>query len=158
MADWPVLAQILPLKTDAGTGALEQMVLAEFCKDHFADHLSRLRTRLKAKCDTMTDALEEHFGTAAEITVPLGGIFIWVTLPEDVDTKRLEIAALKEGISINPGAEWTVDGAENRRRMRLCFGHPEETEICDGIMRLATICHREFGVPKRIANTDLSSG
>ncbi len=154
MADWPVLAQILPLKTDAGTGALEQMVLAEFCKDHFADHLTTLRARLKSKCDVAIQAFEEHFGTAAEFTAPLGGIFIWVTLPEGVDTKQLELAALKEGIAINPGAEWTVDGPENRRRMRLCFGHPEESEIREGIARLASVCHREFGVPSHISNVE----
>ncbi|WP_146348479.1 aminotransferase-like domain-containing protein [Phaeobacter marinintestinus] len=156
MADWPVLAQILPLKTDAGTGALDQMVLAEFCKDQFPDHIARLRARLKSKCDMTIQALEEHFGTAAEFTAPLGGIFIWVTLPEGVDTKRLEVAALKEGIAINPGAEWTVDGSNNRRRMRLCFGNPEESEIRGGIARLAEICHREFGVPERISNIEQS--
>lgn len=153
MADWPVLAQILPLKTDAGTGALDQMVLAEFCKDHFADHVTRLRGRLKDKCNTMIEALKEGFGTAAEFTAPLGGIFIWVTLPDDVDTTLLATAAATEGVAINPGAEWTVDGPDNRRRMRLCFGHPEEADIREGIARLATICHREFGVPERISNT-----
>lgn len=156
MADWPVLAQILPLKTDAGTGALEQMVLAEFCKDHFADHLTTLRARLREKCDATIAALEENFGTAATFTAPLGGIFIWVTLPENVDTKQLERAALKEGIAINPGAEWTVEGRENRHRMRLCFGHPEMAEIREGIARLASVCHREFGAPKRISNIEQS--
>lgn len=153
MADWPVLAQLLPLKTDAGTGALDQMVLAEFCKDHFADHVMRLRSRLKDKCDVTIQALEENFGTAAEFTVPLGGIFIWVTLPASVDTTELAAAAAKEGIAINPGEEWTVDGSENRKRMRLCFGHPDEAEIREGIARLAAICHREFGVPERISNS-----
>ena len=153
MADWPVLAQILPLKTDAGTGALDQMVLAEFCKEHFADHVTHLRARLKAKCDTTMRALEENFGTTAEFTEPLGGIFIWVTLPDQVNTTQLAAAALKEGIAINPGAEWTVDGSDNRSRMRLCFGHPGEAEISKGVARLAAICHREFGVPKRISNS-----
>ena len=152
MADWPVLAQILPLKTDAGTGALDQMVLAEFCKDHFADHLVTLRARLKAKCDTTVQALEENFGTAAEFTAPLGGIFIWVTLPDAVNTTQLATAAAKEGIAINPGAEWTVDGPKNVNRMRLCFGNPEADQIREGIARLAVICHREFGVPERISN------
>lgn len=153
MADWPVLAQILPLKTDAGTGALEQMVLAEFCKDHFGDHVLGLRKTLQAKCATTMRALEENFGTAAEFTAPLGGIFIWVTLPDAVDTSKLAIAAAKEGIAINPGAEWTVDGADNKTRLRLCFGHPEESTIREGIAKLAAICLREFGVPERISNT-----
>jgi len=153
MADWPVLAQLLPLKTDAGTGALDQMVLAEFCKDHFADHVTLLRARLKAKCDTMIQALEEHFGTSAEIAAPLGGIFVWITLPEGVNTTQLAATAGEEGIAINPGAEWTVDGGVNRNRMRLCFGNPEEPEIREGIARLAAICHRKFGVPTYISNT-----
>lgn len=130
------------------------MVLAEFCKEHFTDHITRLRALLKAKCDATVEALEEHFGTAADFTAPQGGIFIWVTLPEGVDTKHLETEALKEGIAINPGAEWTVDGAQNRRRMRLCFGNPEEADIREGIARLAAVCRREFGVPARISNID----
>jgi 2-aminoadipate transaminase len=154
MADWPILSQILPLKTDAGTGALDQMVLAEFCKEHFADHVTRLRALLKKKCDVTIKAIEEYFGTTAECTAPQGGIFIWVTLSDVIDTKKLEIAALKEGIAINPGAEWTVDGAQNRRRMRLCFGNPNETQIREGISRLAAVCHREFGVPGRISNVE----
>lgn len=152
MADWPILAQLLPLKTDAGTGGLDQMILAEFCKDHFADHITRLRSLLKTKCDVTIEALQEHFGTAADFTAPLGGIFIWVTLPDNVDTKRLEMEALKAGIAINPGAEWSVDGAQNRHRMRLCFGNPDGDTIRDGIARLAAICHREFGVPAHISN------
>ncbi len=153
MADWPVLSQMLPLKTDGGTGALDQMVLAEFCKDQFASHVMQLRARLEAKCDTMIQALEENFGTAAEFTVPLGGIFIWIKLPDSVDTTQLAAAALKEGVAINPGAEWTVNGPDNRSRMRLCFGHPHTPEIREGIARLAAICHREFGVPERISNS-----
>ena len=154
MADWPILSQILPLKTDAGTGALDQMVLAEFCKNHFTDHVTRLRRLLKRKCDVTIQALEEHFGTTAEFMAPLGGIFIWITLPDIVDTKQLEIAALKEGVAINPGEEWTVDGTKNRCRMRLCFGNPDETLIREGIARLAVVCHQEFGVPSQISNIE----
>ncbi|MEP4198735.1 MAG: PLP-dependent aminotransferase family protein [Aliishimia sp.] len=153
MADWPVLAQLLPLKTDAGTGALDQMILGEFCKDHFAGHVTQLCATLKAKCEVTMQALAENFGTAAEFTPPLGGIFIWITLPDCVDTSKLAAAAIKEGIAINPGAEWTVDGDNNRQRMRLCFGHPDEATIREGIAQLAAICHRDFGVPARISNT-----
>lgn len=153
MADWPVLAQILPLKTDAGTGALDQMILAEFCRDHFDAHVTKLRQTLHDKCDVIMAALDKNFGAAAEYDAPLGGIFIWVTLPPEVDTSKLAVAAQKQGIALNPGAEWTVDGAANRHRLRLCFGHPEETAIRDGVARLAQVCHAEFGVPRHIANT-----
>ena len=68
--------------------------------------------------------------------------------------KQLEIAALKEGVAINPGEEWTVDGTKNRCRMRLCFGNPDETLIREGIARLAVVCHQEFGVPSQISNIE----
>ena len=102
------------------------------------------------------DISEKVDSILGEKGIFLGGIFIWVTLPENVDTKQLERAALKAGIAINPGAEWTVNGPENKRRMQLCFGHPAMAEIREGITRLASICHHEFGVPKRISNIEQS--
>lgn len=155
VADWPVIAQILPLKTDAGSGALEQLVLANFCENHFHEHIEDLIRLLHGKCETIVEALEEHFGSAAEFEPPKGGIFIWITLPPEVDTSKLAVAAQKHEIAINPGADWTVDGPSNRHRMRLCFGHPDADTIREGVAKLAQICHEEFGVPKRSGNIAL---
>src|SRR5207244_11808 len=47
VAGWDVLSRMLALKTDAGSGALEQMVLAEFCAPHFAEHVPRLTRGLR---------------------------------------------------------------------------------------------------------------
>ena len=152
VADWPVLAQILPIKTDAGSGALEQMVLAEFCREHFDTHVVQLRRVLKQKCDTMIAALNENFGSSAEFTAPLGGIFIWITLPDTVDCSTLAAEAANHGVAINPGAEWTVNGDANRNRMRLCFGHPDQDTIKEGVARLAQICSDRFGVPRQVGN------
>ena len=154
VADWPVLSRMLPMKTDAGTGALEQMVLAEYCAAHFDDHVAALRTVLKEKCDAMVEALSAEFGASASFAAPAGGIFIWVTLPEEVDTWRLFEAAQAEGVAINPGIEWTVERALGRNRLRLCFGHPTTQVIREGVALLAGICHREFGVPVRGANRE----
>jgi 2-aminoadipate transaminase len=67
---------MLALKTDAGSGALEQMVLAEYCAPHFEAHVPRLRRGLRAKLDTLMEALNEQFGTTAEFEEPKGGIFL----------------------------------------------------------------------------------
>lgn len=152
VADRPVLSQILPLKTDAGTGALEQLVLAEFCPQHFAGHVEELTQVLRHKCQVMVTALQEHFGASAEFVAPRGGIFIWIALPEGVDTTVLAEAANEHGVALNPGADWTVDGESNRHRLRLCFGHPDELTIREGVARLAEICHGRFGVPERGSN------
>jgi len=152
VASWPVMSRILPLKTDSGTGAIDQMVLAEYCEAHFDDHVVALRKTLKRKLGVLTEAVSANFGTAAEFDVPDGGIFLWIKLPDTVDTLKLFQAASKEGVSINPGAEWSVDAAHGRSRLRLCFANPTEQTIRDGVAKLAEICNREFGVPTRIAN------
>jgi 2-aminoadipate transaminase len=152
VARWEVLSRILSLKTDAGSGALEQMVLGEFCPAHFEAHVPKLRAGLRAKLVTLMEALAERFGTAAEFDDPPGGIYLWVKLPDSVDTQRLAQAALAEGIAINPGPEWTTDKAHGRSRMRLCFANPSHETIREGVAALAEVCAREFGVPARIAN------
>jgi 2-aminoadipate transaminase len=154
VADWPVLSRLLPLKTDGGCGALEQMALAEYCPAHYQGHVAALRQTLKGKCETMAAALAEQFGATAEFETPKGGIYIWVTLPEAVDTDRLAQVAGAQGVAINPGSEWSADADSGRRRLRVCFAHPSHQEIRDGIARLAEICHAEFGVPLRGANLE----
>lgn len=144
VADWPILSRMLAMKTDAGTGALEQMVLSAFAPAHFDSHVNTLRKALKAKRDAMVSALSAHFGPAARFNVPRGGIFIWVTLPDAVDTSRLAEVALAEGVAINPGAEWSADPRSGRHSIRLCFGHPSIDTIRQGVERLARICQREF--------------
>jgi 2-aminoadipate transaminase len=152
VAGWEVLSRLLTLKTDAGSGALEQMALAEFCAPHFATHVPRLTRGLRAKLETLMDALKEQFGTAAEFDDPRGGIFLWVKLPDGVDALKLYPAALAAGVALNPGPEWSTDAVHARSRIRLCFASPSHAQIRDGIARLAEVCHREFGVPVRIAN------
>lgn len=152
VAPWPVMGHILALKTDAGSGALEQMTLAEYLPKHFDAHVAKLRPMLRDKAETLTAALDEHFGAAAQYDPPIAGIYLWVTLPETVNTDRLFVAALKHGVEINPGSQWTVDGPANTHRMRLCFGHPSKETIKDGIAKLAQICFEEFGVPLRSGN------
>ncbi len=157
VAPWAMLSRLLPLKTDAGSGGLEQMMLAEYCEAHFAEHVPRLRQRFRAKLDTLVGALNEQFGTAAEFDYPPGGIFLWVKLPDNVDTMKLREAALAAGVVINPGPEWSIDKAYSKSRLRLCFASPTHEEIREGIAVLAEVCRKEFGVPARSANIERSA-
>ncbi len=148
VAPWGLMSRILPLKTDAGSGALEQMVLAEFCTKQFTKHVPLLRRGLRAKLETMMESLTEHFGSAAQFDDPKGGIFLWVKLPDNVDTLKLYPLALAAGVAINPGPEWSVNKAYGRSRLRLCFASPTHEEINQGVAALAEVCRREFGVPR----------
>jgi 2-aminoadipate transaminase len=154
VAPWAIMSHILALKTDAGSGGLEQMMLAEYCEAHFTDHVPELRKRFQAKLDTLVSALNEQFGTSAEFDYPPGGIFLWVKLPDNVDAMKLRDAALDAGVVINPGPEWSVNKAHSKSRIRLCFASPTHDEIKEGIAVLAEVCRKEFGVPTRSANVE----
>jgi 2-aminoadipate transaminase len=154
VAPWTMLSRMLALKTDAGSGALEQMVLAEYCAPHFASHVPKLTRGLRAKLDTLMAALNEQFGTSAEFEDPKGGIFLWVKLPDNVDTLKLYQSALAAGVAINPGPEWCTDKAYAGCRLRLCFANPSHEQIREGVAVLAEVCAKEFGVPVRIANVE----
>jgi 2-aminoadipate transaminase len=152
VASWPLMGNFLGLKTDAGSGALEQMVMAEYAAKHFDDHIVNLRTALKRKADVLIEAVSAEFGTAAEFEKPAGGIFLWIKLPDEVDTARLFQAAAKAGVALNPGPEWALGESYARSRLRLCFANPSEAQIREGVAVLADVCHKEFGVPIRGRN------
>jgi 2-aminoadipate transaminase len=154
LANWSVMSRILPLKTDAGSGSLEQLLLAEFCPAHFHEHVDKLKKTLRGKCEALMEALAEQFGTAAEFDDPKGGIFLWVKLPDNVDTMKLRQAAQAAGVALNPGPEWSIDAVHAKSRLRLCFASPSVEAIRDGVAVLAEVCRREFGVPTRSANID----
>jgi len=152
VADWSLISRMLAIKTDAGSGALEQMVLGEYCPAHFDAHVPALTKGLRRKLETLKDALNEQFGTTAEFDDPKGGIFLWVKLPDQVDTMKLYQSALAAGVAINPGPDWTTDKSYGKSRTRLCFANPSHEAIRAGVAALAEVCRREFGVPDRIAN------
>jgi 2-aminoadipate transaminase len=154
VASWDVMSRMLALKTDAGSGALEQMVLAEYCTPHFTAHVPTLTKGLRAKLDTLMEALNEQFGTSAEFEDPKGGIFLWVKLPDNVDTLKLYQAALKAGVAINPGPEWSTNKSHSGCRLRLCFASPSHDQIREGVAKLAEVCREQFGVPLRSANVE----
>jgi 2-aminoadipate transaminase len=151
-APWQLLSQMLAIKYDSGTSALPQMVVADFMKAHYDDHVTALKGRLKKKRDALVEALHEQFGASAEFAVPPGGIYLWLKLPDAVDTRKLAAPALTEGVAFNPGPEWAVDGPSASRYLRLCYAYPDEATIREGVAKLAEVCHREFGVPVRSAN------
>jgi len=152
VAPWQVLSRTLALKTDAGSAGLEQMMLAEFCKPHFESHVPQLRKALRAKLETLQESLNEQFGTAAEFDDAPGGIFLWIKLPDQVDSMKLYQKALAAGVAINPGPEWSVNASQTRSRIRMCFASLTHQDIREGVAILAEVCRSEFGVPARSAN------
>lgn len=158
VAPWPVLSRLLSLKTDAGTGAVEQMLVAEYFSAHFDSHVAALSGVLEGKLRTMIEAVEREFGSAAECFVPKGGIFLWLRLPDAVDVRTLVKPAAERGIQFNPGPEWACDPEAAKSQLRLCFALPTTEEIREGVAAFARVCHEQTGIPAQSGNVRHAPG
>ncbi len=95
--------------------------------------------------DVMLDALAEHFPSEATWTHPEGGLFIWATLPDYIDTTDLLARALEERVAFVPGRAAYVDG-RGGSSMRLNFSGVSEREIHEGIRRIGEIVSEQVGL------------
>jgi 2-aminoadipate transaminase len=86
----------------------------------------------------MLEALERHFPPQASWTRPQGGLFVWATLPEYIDTEDLLAKALRENVAFVPGQAAYVDG-RGANSMRLNFSGVSEEEIREGIRRIGKV-------------------
>ena len=104
VAEWEVMSRLLSRKNDAGTGVMDQMIVADYFNHHYEEHILKMRASLQRKCDVLASALRESFGPTVEFEVPRGGMYLWVKLPEGVDSRALNIPALREGVALQPRA------------------------------------------------------
>ncbi len=152
ISGWDVLARLISLKNDSGTGALDQMIVAEYFGKHFDTHVPHLTAVLRDRLDIMVEAVEREFGSHAELFKPQGGIFLWVKLPDKVDVTKLIKPAADVGVAFNPGPEWSVDATNTKSYLRLCFGSATKDEINEGVKILARVCWENTGIPPRSDN------
>jgi DNA-binding transcriptional MocR family regulator len=91
-------------------------------------HLRKLRTLLRAQRDAMNLALRRYMPEGVQWTLPDGGYFMWLQLPEQVDALMLHREAIGQGVSIAPGPIFSATRAF-RHCVRLNFGHPWSDDI-----------------------------
>ena len=93
----------------------------------------------------MLDALAEDFPPQAEWTRPAGGLFIWATLPDFIDTTDLLARALRENVAFVPGEGAFFDG-RGRSSMRLSFSGSNEDQIREGIRRIGEVIKEQVAL------------
>ncbi len=152
VAEWEIMRRLLPLKGDSGTGALDQRVVAEYFSKNFDKHLTHLNGVLHDKLKTMVEAVEREFGASAECWQPKGGIFLWIKLPDGIDTRKLLKPAAAAGIVFNEGPAWAVSPDNSTSHLRLCFAMPSKKVIEEGVAAFAQVCYEQTGIPVRSAN------
>ena len=139
VASWDVMSRLLSRKSDGGTGVMDQMIVGDYFSNHYEEHIQTVRASLRRKRDALTAALREHFGPNVEFEPPRGGMYLWIKLPSGVDSREFVEPALREGILFNPGPDWSADPEAGANYIRLCFAFPSESEIWEGVEKLAHV-------------------
>jgi len=128
---------VLRESIDLESSTLMQRAVAMFLSEgRLEPHLARLTAANRLRRDALTAALKEHLGDIAAWTRPEGGLFVWVTLPQDIDTLECFEAALKRKVAYIPGAAFDVAGGSHNT-LRLNFSNVSPERIAIAVERLA---------------------
>jgi len=149
----PVLEKVVLGKgaADLCTSTLTQFFVRQyFSEGGWKSYVEDLVGLYKGRRDTMLAALTEHFPAAATWTEPEGGLFIWATLPEYIDTEDLLAKALRSDVAFVPGAAAYVDG-RGKNSMRLNFSGVNDAEIREGIMRIGRVIKEQVDLYETLA-------
>ena len=151
----PVMEKIALGKqaTDLCTSTLSQYFALEyFGEGRWRDYIGSLREIYRSRRDAMLEALDRHFAPQATWTRPHGGLFVWATLPDYIDTSDLLAKALRENVAFVPGAAAYVDGRRGSNSMRLNFSASTADEIREGVRRIGAVLSEQVQLYETITS------
>jgi 2-aminoadipate transaminase len=123
---------------DLHTSSFNQYVAYEVAKGGFLDeHVKLIRAVYKERRDVMFEMMEEMFPQGVTWTKPKGGMFLWVTLPEEMDAKEVLKRAVERKVAFVPGEAFHPRGG-GANTMRINFSYSSPETIREGVRRLAT--------------------
>lgn len=134
--------------TDLHTATFNQIVAFEVAQHGFLDeHIKVIREVYSKRRNLMIEMIEEYFPTEAQFTRPLGGLFLWATLPEAINTEELLATAVENKVAYVPGSPfYPNEGGLNT--MRLNFSNASEDGIHKGMERLGKVLKTELARKK----------
>ncbi len=148
VAPAPVMAKMSVGKqaSDLCSSSISQyFVSAYFESGPWEDYVRSLIDIYRLRRDVMLDALAEHFPREATWTHPQGGLFIWATLPDYIDTTDLLARALEEQVAFVPGRAAYLDG-RGGSEMRLNFSGVSEDDIREGVRRIGEVVREQVAL------------
>ena len=132
--------------SDLCSSSLSQLfVVAYFAEGRWEDYLASLRELYRRRRDVMLDALAEHLPPEATWTRPAGGLFLWATLPDYLDTTDLLARALSRNVAFVPGRAAYLDG-RGGSSMRLNFSGVDDDAIREGVRRIGEVVREQVGL------------
>jgi 2-aminoadipate transaminase len=133
---------------DLHTPTFNQIVAYEVSRGGFLDqHIQKINTIYRERRDVMLDSLTENMPDGVRWTHPHGGLFLWVTLPTQLNSIELFKDAIQQKVAFVPGKSfYPYSGGENT--MRLNFSNATPERINEGISRLGVV------IKKRLLHTN----
>jgi 2-aminoadipate transaminase len=124
---------------DLHTPIFNQRVVHEVIRNGLLDtHVPKIRARYKAQRDAMEASLERHLPGLASWMRPVGGMFFWLDLPEELDAVALLPQAVEAGMAYVPGAAFYAS-APRKNTLRLSFVTVPPEKIEQGVAALARV-------------------
>ena len=146
MAPAPVVEKLAALKQSADlcSSNLTQMFAEAYLgQDMWKKNLESQKVIYRSRRDAMLKSLVKYFPKEAHWTHPQGGLFIWATLPEYLDTAKMLPQAIEQKVAYVPGTAFYPDYA-GANHMRLNFSFPSEEQIVQGIKSLGKVIRKEM--------------
>lgn len=146
VAQRPIREKLIFAKqaADLCGSSLSQRVVADyFAETDMKAHLKKLIAIYIKRRDKMLNACEEYFPKGVKWTTPKGGFFVWATLPDYLDTTNMLAKAVEQKVAYVPGKAFFADGT-GRNCMRLNYSFMKESDIREGIRRLAEVVETEM--------------
>ena len=125
--------------SDLHSPSINQMVMYEVASEIFDQQVEHVRRAYRTRRDAMLAALDRHMPAGVSWQAPEGGMFIWLSLPQDIDAKELLAESVKKArVAFVPGGAFFADGSgANTTRLSFSLAEPEEIEA--GISRLGQL-------------------
>ena len=115
---------------------LSEAIVYEFCRSGaIEESIATVKQALRARRDALAEGLRGYIGEDARFVLPEGGYFLWVELPEEVDTSELHTLAAERGVTFVPGRDFMIEGGSNALRLAYSAVTPEQAD--EGARRLA---------------------
>jgi DNA-binding transcriptional MocR family regulator len=129
-----------------------QMMISEYLANaDWQGQIDTFRGVYKERKDAALSAMQE-FLPNLETTRPDGGFYLWVTLPEGIDSKAMLPLAVKELVAYTPGTAFYGDGT-GQRYLRVCYSYPTPENIKVGIKRLANVINLQTDLMETFSNS-----
>jgi DNA-binding transcriptional MocR family regulator len=125
--------------SDLNLSVVNQMVMHDLARSRHGALIAAACDHYRIKRDAMLAALAAHMPSGVRWTRPEGGLFVWVTLPENVNGAELLKRAIEEvKVAFVPGGAFFADGS-GANTIRLSYSLPEPADIAEGVRRLASL-------------------